>query len=317
MIAYSIRRLLQAIPLLVLVTIASYFIMNSAPGGPLAVYLHNPHVTPSQIRILAHNLGLDKPWYVRYFLWVAGIVHGDWGYSFATGQPVTTVVGGALPNTLLLMGSSFVLAFGLAIPIGIYAATHQYSLADNTISVLSFFAWSMPTFWFALMLQLIFGLNLHWLPISGMYSEFVPPSVGQLVLHLILPASVLGLGSIASWSRYLRSSMLENLGSDFVRTARAKGLSPFQVVMKHALRNSLLPIITIIGLDIPAFFGGAVITEQVFGWPGMGQLFFQSLTARDYPVLMIILLIGTILLVAGNLVADLLYAAVDPRIRYS
>jgi peptide/nickel transport system permease protein len=317
LLTYVVRRVLQAVPLLVAATLAAYFIMNAAPGGPLAVYLHNPHVTPGQIKILARNLGLDLPWYDRYVSWVWGVVRGQWGYSYATGQSVAGLVGQTLPHTLYLMVSAFVISLGLAIPIGVLAATHQYSFADNVISVASFFAWSMPTFWFGLMLQLVFSVDLHWLPPSGMYSPILPPSFGQLLLHLIMPASVLGLGSIASWSRFLRSSMLENLGADFVRTARAKGVSPFGVVMRHVMRNSLIPIITIVGLDVPAFFAGAVITEQVFAWPGMGQLFFQAISNRDYPIMMIILLIGTMLLIAGNLLADLLYAVVDPRIRYS
>jgi peptide/nickel transport system permease protein len=292
-LTYTVRRLLQAVPLLFVATLVAYAIMNAAPGGPLAVYLHNPHVTPSQIRLLARDLGLDRPWYVRYFLWVSGIVHGEWGYSYATGQSVEGLIAQTLPHTLILMGAAFLISFGLAVPIGTYAATHQYSLGDNAISVASFFAWSMPTFWFGLMLQLIFSLWLNWLPPSGMYSPYLPPSLGQLLLHLIMP------------------------GADFVRTARAKGLSPFVVVAKHAMRNSLIPIITIIGLDIPVFFSGAVITEQVFAWPGMGQLFFGALNNRDYPIIMMGLLIGTALLITGNLVADLLYALVDPRIRYA
>jgi peptide/nickel transport system permease protein len=317
LLVYIGRRILQAIPLVIAATIAAYFIMNAAPGGPLAVYLHNPHVTPSQIQNLARNLGLDEPWYVRYVTWAWGVARGQWGYSYATGQSVAGLIGQTLPHTLILMLSAFVISLGLAIPIGVLAATHQYSTADNVISVASFFAWSMPTFWFGLMLQLLFSVYLHWLPPSGMYSPFLPQTAGQLALHLIMPALVLGLGSIASWSRYLRSSMLENLGADFVRTARAKGLSPTVVIVKHVMRNSLIPIITIIGLDVPAFFAGAVITEQVFAWPGMGQLFFQAINNRDYPVMMIVLLIGTVLLILGNLLADVLYAVVDPRIRYS
>ena len=317
MVTYAVRRVLQAVPLLVAATLAAYFIMNAAPGGPLAVYLHNPHVTPGQIRLLARNLGLDQPWYLRYIDWVWGVVRGKWGYSYATGQSVSGLIGQTLPHTLVLMLSAFVISLGLAVPIGVLAATRQYSLADNIISVGSFFAWSMPTFWFGLMLQLLFSVRFHLLPPSGMYSPYAPPSIGQLALHLIMPATVLGLGSIASWSRFLRSSMLENLGADFVRTARAKGVSPFGVIVRHVMRNSLLPIITIIGLDVPAFFAGAVITEQVFAWPGMGQLFFQAVNNRDYPVMMMILLIGTVLLIAGNLFADLMYAVVDPRIRYA
>jgi len=314
---YIARRALQAIPLLLLVTIVSYFVMNAAPGGPMAMYLHNPHVSPGQLKAIEHNLGLDQPWYTRYFFWLFGVLHGTWGYSYTTGQPVGYLVGSAFPNTLVLMGTAFVLAIVLAVPIAVFAATHRYSLADNLISVASFFAWSMPAFWFGLVLQLIFSLDLHWLPASGITSPFTAPGIGQLAQHLILPACVLGLGSIASWSRYLRASLLENLQSDFVRTARAKGLSMRTVVLKHAMRNSLLPLITIIGLDLPVFFTGAVITEQVFAWPGMGQLFFTALGDRDYPTIMMILLVAASILVLGNLLADLLYAVVDPRIRYA
>ncbi len=313
---YAVQRILEAIPLLFLVTLVTYFLMNLTPGGPLSLYMHNPKVAPQTLHLLAVQMGLTKPWYVRYFLWLWSLLHGNWGYSYFSGQPVLALIGQRLPNTLILMGSSFIISLGIGIPLGIYVATHQYSLQDHVFSFASFFAWAMPSFFFGLLLQTIFAVRLGWLPVSGMYSVYQPPSLGQLLQHLILPAFVLGLGSLAGWSRYMRSGILEVIRQDYIRTARAKGLSERKVVWKHALKNALLPIVTIIGLDLPGFFGGAVITEEIFAWPGMGRLFLSSLNERDYPVQMAGLLIGAILLVVGNLLADLTYSLLDPRIQY-
>ncbi|MCL5115547.1 MAG: ABC transporter permease [Firmicutes bacterium] len=317
MAKYIVQRILEAIPLLFLVTIATYFIMNLAPGGPLSVYLHNPHVSQSQIAILAHQLGLNQPWYVRYFKWLWALLHGNWGYSYFTGQPVISVIAQRLPNTLILMGAAFIVSLGIGLPLGIYSATHRYTAFDYTFSFLSFFAWAMPSFFFGLLLQIIFAVKLGILPVAGMYSEFYAPSFLELLRHLILPTAVLGLGSLAGWSRFMRSGMLEVIQQDYIRTARAKGLKERTVIMKHALKNALLPIVTIIGMDLPAFFGGAVITEQIFAWPGMGRLFLTSLNNRDYPLQMAELLISAALLIVGNLLADLVYGLLDPRIQYN
>ncbi|MCL6444378.1 MAG: ABC transporter permease [Alicyclobacillus sp.] len=316
MARYVLQRILEAIPLLFLVTIVTYFMMSITPGGPLAVYLHNPKVTPQQIHILEHQLGLDKPWYVQYFRWLWSLLQGHWGYSYFTGEPVLQMIGERLPNTLLLMFSAFILSFGLGLPLGIYVARHQYSFQDHALSLFSFFAWAMPSFFFGVILQTVFAVDLHWLPVSGMWSLTGPHTFGDLIRHLILPSCVLGIGSLAGWSRFMRSGILEVIRQDFIRTARAKGLSERVVIFKHALRNALLPIITIIGLDLPGFFGGAVITEQIFSWPGLGRLFLDSLNERDYPVQMAGLLIGAILIVLGNLLADLAYGIFDPRIQY-
>lgn len=313
---YIVQRILEAIPLLFFVTLVTYFLMNLAPGGPLSLYMHNPKVSPATLHTLAIQMGLNQPWYVRYFSWLWALLHGNWGYSYFSGEPVLTLIGQRLPNTLILMGSSFVISLGIGIPLGVYVATHQYSVQDHLFSFLSFFAWAMPSFFFGLLLQTIFAVKLGWFPVSGMYSVYSPPSVAQLLWHLVLPAFVLGLGSLAGWSRYMRSGILEVIRQDYVRTARAKGLAERVVVWKHALKNALLPIVTIIGLDLPGFFGGAVITEQIFAWPGMGRLFLSSLNERDYPVQMAGLLIGAVLLVVGNLLADLAYSFLDPRIQY-
>jgi len=315
MAAYVVRRVAQAVVLLLLVSCVSYAIMNVAPGGPLAVYLHNPQVTPDRIIVLRHQLGLDRPWYERYLAWVGALLRGQWGDSYYTGRPVLTMIGERLPATLALMLSAFGLSIALAFPLGVFAATHKYSWGDTLLSLGSFFAWAMPTFWFGLMLQLVFAVRWRLLPVAGMH-EIGDTSALDLLRHLVMPAIVLGLGSIASWSRYLRSSVLEVLSQDYVRTARAKGLPRRRVLDRHVLRNSLIPMVTLMGLDLHALFSGAVITESIFGWPGMGRLFLEALNNRDYPVQMAGLMISAALLIAGNLLADLSYAALDPRIRY-
>src|SRR5215472_5179618 len=257
--AYAAQRAAQAVLLLLLVSLVGYAIMNLAPGGPLAVYLHNPQVTPERIDLLRHQLGLDRPWYLRYAGWLWGLLGGHWGYSYYTGRPVLSMIGERLPATVVLMLSAFALA--------------------------------------------------------GMH-EIGSGSALDLLRHLAMPAVVLGVGSVASWSRYLRSSLLEALGQDYVRTAQAKGLPRARVLNHHVLRNSLIPVITIMGLDLHVLFSGAVITESIFGWPGMGRLFLSALNNRDYPLQMAGLMISGALLIGGNLLADLAYAALDPRVRY-
>ena len=313
---YIAGRGVQAAALLVLVSCVSYAIMNIAPGGPLAVYLHNPQVTPDRIVLLQHQLGLDRPWYARYLTWLGAIARGEWGDSYYTGRPVLAMIGERLPATLLLMASAFALALGLSFPLGIFAATHKYTWGDNLLSFASFFAWAMPTFWFGLMLQLVLAVHLRLLPVAGMH-EIGNSGAADLLRHLVMPAVVLGLGAIASWSRYLRSSVLEVLSREYVRTARAKGLPRARVLSRHIVRNSLIPIVTLIALELPALFGGAVITESIFGWPGMGRLFLEALNNRDYPVQMAGLILSAAQLVVANLLADLTYAVLDPRIRYA
>ncbi len=313
---YIFRRLLQIVPLLVLATVVSFAVMQLAPGGPLSAYQHNPHITAAQLAIIEHDLGLDQPAYMQYFYWLTGIVRGEWGYSLLSGDSVLTLIGERLAHTLELVGTSFLLCLVVAIPLGVLSSTRRYSFFDHSATLFSFVAYSIPVFWAGLMAQLLFSVKLGWLPTAGLYTEGVPWTLGDALKHLILPTLILGLGLIAGWSRYLRSSMLEVLQQDYLRTARAKGLKNGDVVLKHALRNAAVPLVTVITLDIPLLFTGALVVEVVFSWPGEGRLFFDALHNRDYPVLMGVLLISAFLILLSNLLADLLYSWLNPRVRY-
>jgi peptide/nickel transport system permease protein len=277
---------------------------------------HNTHLTAARLHQITVNLGLDKPWPVRFVLWVSSLVRGDWGFSYVDGRPVLTVIAERIGATFLLMGAGFVVALVLAIPLGILGAVRPYGLFDNLTTLLSYFGLSMPGFWFGLMLQLYFAVQLGWLPSAGMSGDVTTFAPLDLARHLLLPATTLAITSIAGWSRYVRSSLMEAMRQDYVRTARAKGLSEAVVVVKHGLRNALIPLVTVMGLDLPGYFVGATTVEVVFSWPGMGRLFWTSLVGRDYPVQMGILMISAVLIIVGNLAADITYGALDPRIAY-
>lgn len=317
MLKYAIRRIVQAIPLLLLVTVVSFGVMQLTPGGPLTALQHNPHITAAELKNVEHDLGLDLPPYIQYFHWLGGLLHGDWGYSFSTGDPVLRMIGEHLGNTLVLVVTAFLISLILAVPLGIISATRKYSALDYVLTFLSFVAWSAPVFWVGFMAQLVFSVKLRWLPTAGMYTEGVSWTLGDSVKHLLMPALVLGLGSIASWSRYLRGSLLEILTQDYVRTARAKGVRKALIMRKHSLRNALIPLVTLIALDVPTFFTGALLVEVVFSWPGMGRLFYDAVGGRDYSLCQGILLISAALIFAGNLIADLVYGVLDPRIQYA
>ncbi len=313
---YVVRRAIQMVPLLVLCTVVSFTVMQLAPGGPLSAYEHSPSITAAQIKIIAHDLGLDQPAYLQYWRWLVGLVHGEWGYSLQSGESVTTLIGERLGNSLELVGTALVLSLLLAIPLGVLSAIRQYSIFDYVATLFSFVAYSVPVFWAGLMAQLLFSVNLGWFPTAGMYTEGVTWTFGDALKHLVLPACILSAGLIAQWSRYLRSSMLEVTQQDYLRTARAKGLHDGTVVLKHALRNAIVPLVTVVALDIPLLFTGALVVEVVFSWPGEGRLFFDALHNRDYPVLMGVLLISSVLILSFNLLADLLYGWLNPRVRY-
>ncbi len=313
---YIFRRILQAIPLLIIITIVVFALMQLAPGGPLALYKQNPKVTGEDLARISKNLGLDKPVPIQYLNWLKRLVTGDWGTSFSSSRPVLELIKERMAATFTLMFSSFVISLLIGLPIGILSALKRYSIVDYIVTFFSFFGLSMPVFWFALMLQLLFGLKLGWLPTAGMKDPFIDFELWDRVRHLILPAAVLSLTSLASWSRFMRSSLLEVIGQDYIRTARAKGLSEGKVIRKHALKNALIPVVTIIAIAIPGLFSGAVITETVFAWPGMGRLYFDSLGRLDYPVLMGVLTVTAFLVVIFNLVADIIYGILDPRISY-
>jgi len=320
--SFVVRRSLQAIPLLLLVSMILYGILSNAPGGPLAPYLQNPHITPADIERLRHNFGLDQPLPIRYLRWLGMVLHGDFGYSTSNSESVTTAIVERLPATFLLTGTSFVISLVIGVSIGIFAAIKPYSIVDYVVTTLAFFGQSMPVFWFALMLQLLFAVagitafGYHFaLPSSGI-SGSDDFDIGDRALHLVLPTIVLSLVFIATWSRFTRSSMLEVIRTDYMRTAAAKGLNRFTIIMRHGLKNALIPVVTIIALSLPGLFAGAVVTETIFAWPGMGRLFFNALGQQDFPLLMGYLIIVSFLVVFFNLLADVAYAWLDPRVKY-
>ena len=316
MIAYTARRLVQIIPLLFGISIVLFAVIQAAPGGPEGALLESGRfIDPAVIEAYRERLGVDQPVHIQYFRWLAAAFSGDLGTSFSTTRPVAEMIVERLPATLELMGAAFVFAAIIAILLGILSAIRQYSWFDHLGTGLSFVGIAMPVFWFALILQLVFGVFLGWLPIAGT-GTVGASSLGDHLLHLILPTIVLSFNYIAGWSRYLRSSLLGVLRADYVRTARAKGLPERRVIGVHALRNALIPLLSIMALNLSSLFSGAVITETVFAWPGIGRMFVQAMFARDYPLLMGILMLGSLMVIVFNLVADLLYGILDPRIRY-
>jgi peptide/nickel transport system permease protein len=314
--SYVARRLVQVVPLLVGISIVLFAVIQAAPGGPEGALLESGRfIDPAVIEAYRERLGVDKPVPVQYARWLRAAVTGDLGISFSTTRPVASMIVERLPATVELMGASFLFAALVAFGLGTLSSVRQYSWADHFATGVSFLGIAMPVFWFALILQLIFSVRLGWLPVAG--TETVgATSVGDHLAHLLLPALVLSFRNIAGWSRYLRSSMLGALRTDYVRTARAKGLAERAVVGKHALRNALIPVVSVMALDLAGLFSGAVITETVFAWPGIGRLFVQAMFSRDYPLLMGILLLGSTMVVVFNLVADVLYGVLDPRVRY-
>ena len=318
MLKYIAKRVLQSIPMLIAVSIIIYALLQAMPGDPLDMYLENPNATPEAIEAIKESYGLNEPVHIQYLNWFKGIITGDWGRSFNSRRPVLELIGERLLPTLQLTGTAFLFALLIAVPMGVTGAIRKGKLFDNTTSTLTFLGISMPAFWFGMMLQLLFAVQLKWLPTAGRTSlnGANAGSVGDVVSHLILPAIVLSFIYIASWARYTRSNYLEVLNQDYIRTARAKGLRERTVLTVHALRNALIPLVTVVMLDIPAIFSGAVVTETVFSWPGMGSFFNDALNKQDFPVLMGILMINAFLVIMSNLVADILYAVLDPRIKY-
>lgn len=324
MLQYIFKRLIFMVPLLIGITIICFTVMHLAPGSPTDLQTQmNPRVSAEAKERLRTMYELDKPLHQQYWSWVKKLAVLDLGKSFSSDhRPVADKILERLPITILLNILSMLLILLIAIPIGILSAVHQDSLFDKITSVFVFVGFAIPTFWLALLLMIFFGVNLSWLPISGIRSlnyEYLPAGAAfwDLIKHLILPVLLSAFGGLAGLSRYMRSNMLEVIRQDYIMTARAKGLSERVVIYKHALRNALLPVITILGLSIPGLIGGSVIFETIFAIPGMGQLFYMSVMARDYPVVMGILFIGAALTLLGNLIADVSYAVADPRIRVS
>lgn len=322
MVHYIIKRALLSIPILFGITIITFIIIHITPGGPTILQTHmNMKVSADSVEKLKKLYDLDKPLHVQYLKWLVRLAKLDFGESFVDNRPVIKKIKERIPNTLLLNILSLFFIFVFAVPIGIFSAVKQNSFYDKAFTTISFMGFSIPTFWLALLLMLLCGVHLNILPISGMRSpdaDSMPFLIAlwDRIKHLILPVFVSAFGGLASISRYMRSSMLEVIRQDYIRVGRAKGLPEKEVIYKHALKNAILPIITILGLSIPGLIGGGFIFETIFAWPGMGRLGFESAMQFDYPVIMGVVTIGALLTLIGNLVADITYALVDPRIRY-
>ena len=345
MATYIYRRLIQTAGLLFLLSILLFVLVNLAPGGPLSGQGQSRHIDPAKVELMKRQFGLDKPLPTQYLIWLVGndwmqvdkngdgvldsygarqgILRGDFGFSFRTRQPVLTEIGQRLPNTIYLTTITMLVAVLIAVPIGIISAIRQYSTFDIAVTTFSFAGQAIPEFWLGLILILIFYAWLKnpftgepLLPAGGMTSTgSVGFDLGDRINHLILPVAAGALGWIAWYSRFLRSSMLDVVHQDFIRTARAKGLTSQKVLYRHALRNALIPLVTLLALDLPYIFAGAIFIEILFSWPGMGRLYYQAALQRDYPVLLAVLIIGAGVIILSNLVADIGYAYLDPRIR--
>lgn len=320
MTAYIARRLIQMIPLLFGITVITFILVNLA-GSPLRRLEFNPRVKPEDIQRIQRNLGLDEPLHRRYVIWVSHVLRGDLGLSLINGRPVRDRILEVLPNTLLLSGLSVLFAFVLAVPIGIYAAVHRNSIADRLATMLAVAGFAIPTVWLGLMLMLLFSVKFReWglpaLPVGGVRDLRGDGGLGDRVRHLILPVTALTIPQLAGWIVYVRSSMLEVIRQDYIRTAAAKGLRARAILMGHAFRNAVLPLVTLIGLSIPDIFAGSLIVENVFAYPGMGRLAINAVGDNDHTLVMGITLFFAVLVILGNLIADILYVVVDPRIRY-
>lgn len=317
---YVLRRLLIAIPTLLLISMVVFAILALAPGDPLAQFALDPRVPPEVRENLRRSLGLDQPWYTRYVKWLIAAAQGDLGYSFQSKIPVIELIMQKLPNTLAVLGVAYVFAVLLAIPIGVISAVRRYSLFDHAATTFAFIGFSIPTFFTGIILILIFSVKLHWLPFiyqsTLKVSLFDADSLLAQLRQSIMPITVLTLFQTATLVRFVRSEMLENLPLDYVRTAHAKGLAEQFVVIRHVLRNSLIPVVTLIALGVPAVFGGALITEQIFRIPGIGLMLVAGIENSDTPVVMGATFMFAVLVVLFNIVADVLYGVLDPRIRY-
>jgi peptide/nickel transport system permease protein len=342
---YVLRRLLQAIPIMFLMSIVLFALVNLAPGGPLAGHSRTRHVNPERAEMLKRQLGLDKPLVVQYVIWLIGndwmkvdadgddildsygeqhgILRGDFGFSFQTRKPVLEEIADRLPNTVYLMSVTLIIVAIIAIPIGIISAVKQYSFFDILATTLAFMGQAVPEFWLGLILILVFygwlknpATGEPLLPPGGMQTLGAGFSLADRVKHLILPVTMGMVGWVAWYSRFLRSSMLDVIHQDFIRTARAKGLRERVVLLRHALKNAAIPLVTIFALDLPYIFAGSLYVEYIFAWPGMGRLFYQSALKRDYPILLAILIVATAITLLCNLLADVAYAYLDPRVRF-
>ena len=314
---FFLRRLLSAIPVMFIITFATFVLMQMLPGGPLAAYENNPEISQDDIQRLRHEMGLDRPIPVQYWAWLKNFVRGDWGYSFVTKRPVLQEIWDRLPNTLYLTGFSLIVALIIAIPAGIISATRQYSIFDHITTTLTYVGRSMPVYYSGLLLIIIFSIWLRWFPSGGMHTLGKDFSIIDSIRHLFLPVLSLSTLIAAKYVRFLRTSMLEVIHQDYIRTAAAKGLRNRIIIFKHAFRNAAIPLVTVVAIDLPVLFAGALFTETVYSWPGMGRLFVDSATRFDYSIVMGIVAAIAFLVVLSNLIADVIYGILDPRITYS
>lgn len=314
MIKYIVKKILLAIPILLGITIIDYMIMSLA-GSPLDMMV-GPRVTRESLAIRAEQWGLNQPVWLQYISWLRQVLNGNLGYSYKSFMPVSELISGHIAPTLLLTGTALLLGMLIAVPLGIYSAVHRYEKRDYALIGLSFGASSIPGFFLSLILIYIFTVRLGLLPSSGMYTPGIGGNAGDILRHLLMPSVVLAVSIAGNNVRYIRSAVLEILDMDYLRTARAKGIGRRLVINKHALRNALLPIITVIGMEIPVLFGGSIIIEQIFSWPGLGLITMNAIISRDYPVIMGVCLLSGVVVLAANLLTDILYALADPTIRF-
>jgi len=322
MLSYIIRRLIYMIPLVLGISIITFFVLHLTPGKPIELMTDmNMKITSDARQRLVQLYGLDKPWYIQYSRWLVRIIKFDFGNSFRDNRPVIKKIAERLPATLLLNFWSLLIIFCISIPIGVYTALKKDTLFDKSLTVLVFIGYSVPRFWLAILLMVLFGIKLGWLPISGLRSVnydmlSLSGKIIDIIKHLILPVIISAFAGLAGLSRYVRNSMLDVLSTEYIKYARAKGLPERIIVYRHALRNALLPVVTILGLSLPELIGGSFIFETIFAYPGMGRLGYEAIMSRDYPVIMAVGTITALLTLIGNLMADITYAYVDPRIRY-
>jgi peptide/nickel transport system permease protein len=323
MATYALRRVLQTIPILFIISILLFFLVRAAPGGPLTSARRNPNITKEQIEVIEEKLGLNDPLPVQYGRWMRDMLTGNLGQSIKFRRPVNEMVAERIPNTLLLVGVSFLVTLLAAIPIGIWSARKPYSNFDYFVTTITFIGQSIPVYWLGLGLIVIFYVTIKnpwtgspFFPVGGMNSQGKSGDLLDTLWHLVLPVTALSLGWVAWYSRFLRSSMMDVLHEDYVRTAKAKGANDQNVYYRHALRNAILPLVTLVALDLPSLFAGALFVETIFSWPGMGRLFWDAAKGRDYPVLLGVVMITAVLIIVCNILADLAYGWLDPRVKY-
>jgi peptide/nickel transport system permease protein len=323
MTTYAIRRVIQTVPILFIISVLLFIMVRSAPGGPLTAARRNPNISKEQIEAIEEKLGLNDPLPVQYGRWLGDMFKGDMGESIKFRRPVSEMINERIPNTLLLVGVSFLVTLLITIPIGIWSARKPYSPFDYIVTTVTFIGQSIPVYWLGLGLIVIFYVTLKnpisgepFFPVGGMNTRGKEGELLDTLWHLALPVTALSMGWVAWYSRFLRSSMLDVLHEDYIRTARAKGMKEQMVHYKHALQNAILPLVTLVALDLPSLFAGALFVETIFSWPGMGRLFWDAAKGRDYPVLLGVVMITATLIIVCNILADLAYGWLDPRVKY-